>query len=255
MESSNHVKSVMKAFKIFEELVEKGSPISLSSISNNLDINISTVHRLINTMVKLGYVEQDDKGLYKIGISAYNIADIIIDNYNLKKIVHPYLKEIVNSCNETCNLVALENNQVVYLDQIESTNMVRMFAKEGSRGEAYCTGSGKALLAHLEEKQLKEYLKNTKFVEFTDNTITDPEKLLIELKTIKKQGYALDLEEKEIGVRCAAAPFFDKNNRLIGAISVSGPCSRITEEYLKKSIIPLVRDKARKITSILQGNG
>ncbi len=252
MGSSNHVKSVIKSFTIFEELVANGSPMTLSSISNKLDINISTVHRLINTLVKLGYVEQNEKGLYKIGINAYNIADIIIEDFNLKKVVHPYLKEIVDICNETCNLVALENNQVVYLDQIESTNMVRMFAKEGSRGEAYCTGSGKALLANLEENQILEYIKTIKLENFTKNTITKPENLIKELKTIKKQGYALDLEEKEIGVRCVAAPLFDGNHRLMGAISVSGPCTRITEDYLKSSLIPLVRDKAKQITSLLE---
>jgi len=85
MGSSNHVKSVIKSFTIFEELVANGSPMTLSSISNKLDINISTVHRLINTLVKLGYVEQNEKGLYKIGINAYNIADIIIEDFNLKK--------------------------------------------------------------------------------------------------------------------------------------------------------------------------
>jgi len=130
--------------------------------------------------------------------------------------------------------------------------MVRMFAKEGSRGEAYCTGSGKALLANLEENQILEYIKTIKLENFTKNTITKPENLIKELKTIKKQGYALDLEEKEIGVRCVAAPLFDGNHRLMGAISVSGPCTRITEDYLKSSLIPLVRDKAKQITSLLE---
>ncbi|MFP4661004.1 MAG: IclR family transcriptional regulator [Halanaerobiales bacterium] len=252
MTRSNHVKSVIKAFKIFEKLVENGSPMTLSSISNSLSLNISTVHRLINTLVKLGYVEQDDKGLYKIGLSAYNIADIIIEDFNLKKIVHPYLEEIVDSCNETCNLVALENNQVVYLDQIESTNMVRMFAKEGSRGEAYCTGSGKALLANLPGRKLKEYINTITLKRYTENTITDADILLEELKTIREQGYALDLEEKEIGVRCVAAPLFDKHGSLMGAISVSGPCSRITDEYLKGYLIPLVKKKAEEISDVLQ---
>ncbi|MFW6264654.1 MAG: IclR family transcriptional regulator [Bacillota bacterium] len=251
MEKSNHVKSVIKAFKIFENLVEDGSPMTLSSISNNLKINISTVHRLINTLVKLGYVEQDNKGLYKIGISAYNMADIVIKNFDLKKIVHPFIKEIVDKCNETCNLVAFEDNQVVYLDQIESSNMVRMFAKEGSRGDAYCTGSGKALLANLPEKELKNYYQSINFKKYTVNTITDANILKKELNKIRKQGYALDLEEKEIGVRCIAAPFFDGSGKLLGAISVSGPCSRITDDYLENTLIPLVRDTAIKITSKL----
>lgn len=252
MENTNHVKSVIKAFHIFEELIEKGSAMSLSSISKELKINISTVHRLINTLVKLGYVSQDEKGLYKVGFKAYNMADIIIKDFDIKKIVHPFLGEIVDTCNETCNFVALEKNEVVYLDQIESTNMVRMFAKEGSRGAAYCTGSGKALIANLNEKKLNEYIKKVDLEKYTQNTITDPKELIKELKTIKEQGYALDLEEKEIGVRCVAAPLFDRNNKLVGAISVSGPCTRITDNYLESCLIPLVRDKAITISRKLR---
>ncbi|MFW6022555.1 MAG: IclR family transcriptional regulator [Halanaerobiaceae bacterium] len=251
MANSNYVKSVVKAFKIFEELVENNTPMTLSSVSNSLDINISTVHRLINTLVKLGYVEQNKEGLYKIGINAYNIADIIANDFDLKKIVHPYLKKIVNACNETCNLVALENHHVVYLDQIESTNMVRMFAREGSRGAAYCTGSGKALLANLDDKTLENYLDKVELKKFTENTITDKVILKKELQKIKAQGYALDLEEKERGVRCVAAPLFNKDKKLVAAISVSGPCARITEEYLYDTLIPLVLNTAAKVNKEL----
>ena len=253
MKGNNTVKSVVKAMKVFEKLVEKGSPMSLSSISKKVDLNISTVHRLINTLLELGYVKQDDKGHYGLGLHSYKLADISSEEFDLKQLVHPYLEQIVDSCNETCNLVIMEDFQVVYIDQVESTNMVRMFASEGSRGAAYCTGSGKVLLAHLKEKKLQEYIETTDFEKFTDNTITDPAQLKLELKKIKNQGYALDLEEKERGVRCVAAPFFGEDDKLMGAISVSGPCSRIARDYLEEALIPLIKEKANEITHELQG--
>lgn len=252
MDKANIVKSVVKAMRIFEEMVNHGKAISLSNLSKKLELNISTVHRLLNTLLELGYVEQNEEGLYRLGLRSYKLADIISEEFDLRKLVRPYLEDIASACNETTNLVVLEDYQVVYIDQVESTNMVRMFASVGSRGDAHCTGSGKALLANLEEKEREDYIRSADFTAYTDNTITDPDQFRKELSRIRKQGYALDLEEKELGVRCVAAPIFSENYKLLGAISVSGPCTRITRDYLDNTLIDLVKNKAEEITSILQ---
>ncbi len=248
MKDSNMVKSVVKAMKIYEVLIEDGSPVSLSSLSRKLRLNISTVHRLINTFVKLGYIEQNEEGQYRLAFHSYRLADKISQNFNLKGIVRPYMEKIVYICNETTNLVVLEDYQLVYIDQVESTNMVRMFAGIGNKGAAYCTGSGKVLLAYLNNDKLDEYINVTDFISYTDNTIVDPDILKKEIREIREQGYALDWEEKERGVRCVAAPIFGNEDKLLGAISVSGPCSRITERYLKDTLVPLVKNKAREVT-------
>jgi len=249
--NSNRVKSVIKAMKIYEKLVNRGEPISLSVLSKKVGINISTVHRLLNTLLQLGYVEQDEKGYYCLGIRSYKMADIISESFDLKKIVRPYLVRIVEECNETTNLVIMEDYQVVYIDQVESNNMVRMFASVGIRGYAYCTGAGKVLLAYLPEEELEMYLKKNEFKAFTENTIIEPDLLKEELEKIKKQGYALDLEEKEEGVRCVAAPIFSRDKKVVAAVSVSGPCSRISRQYLEEELIPLVRSNVAQISSKL----
>lgn len=252
MGKDNMVKSVVKAMRIFEEMVNHGKAITLSNLSKKLELNISTVHRLLNTLLELGYIEQNEEGLYRLGLRSYKLADIISEKFDLRKLVRPYLEDIAAACNETTNLVVLEDYQVVYIDQVESTNMVRMFASVGSRGDAHCTGSGKALLANLEEKNREDYIKSADFTAYTDNTITNPDEFRKELSRIRKQGYALDLEEKELGVRCTAAPIFAENYKLLGAVSVSGPCTRITRNYLDNTLIDLVKNKAKEISSILQ---
>lgn len=254
MSASNMVKSVVKAMKIIEKLVEKKEATSLSAISREVKMNISTVHRLLNTFLVLGYVEQDEQGLYKLGFGSYKLAEKINENFDIKQLVHPYLREIVSECNETTNLVVLEDYQVVYIDQVESTNMVRMFAGVGNRGPAYCTGAGKVLLAYLPEQEQQKYLREIDLVSYTENTITVVEKLMEEFRKIRRQGFALDLEEKEQGVRCAAAPIFGINEEAVGAISVSGPSSRLTIDYLKETVIPLICNRTKEITSNLQIN-
>ncbi|MFW6035145.1 MAG: IclR family transcriptional regulator [Halothermotrichaceae bacterium] len=252
MVRNNRVRSVVKAMKIFEELVYNGSPISLSRLSEIVDMNISTVHRMVNTLLDLGYVEQNKDGQYCLGLYAYEMAEIINQEFDFRSLVHPYLEDIVAECNETCNLVVLEDNQVVYLDQVESTNMVRMFAGIGSRGPAYCTGAGKMLLSYLSSEELKEYYDTADITSYTENTITNYHQLRRELRQIKEQDYALDLEEREKGVRCAAAPIKGRENRILGTISVSGPSTRITMDYLHNTLVPLITNKANLISQKLE---
>ncbi|MTI59760.1 MAG: IclR family transcriptional regulator [Firmicutes bacterium] len=252
MKHDNTVKSVIKALNIFKLLVEEGKPVSLSSISKKADINISTVYRLLNTLAKLGYVKQNEKELYCLGLHSYEIADLINQNFNIWGLVRPYLKEIVDKCNETSSFAVLEANKIVYIDQIESKNMVKVSTSLKTQNPAYCTGSGKILLAYLNNKMLEKYIKDTDFIKYTDSTIIDSLSLKKELNQIKKQGYATELEEKEKGVHSVAAPIFGMNNKPFGAISISGPSSRITHKYLTEKLIPLIISNAKQISAELQ---
>ncbi len=255
MKKSNNVKSVLKALNLFNVLVTNGEPMSLSSLSNKTNINISTAYRLLNTMVSIGYIKHDDQDHYYIGNFAYKIADLIQDSFNLKEFIFPYLEDIVNICNETANFSIMQNFQVLYVDQVESTHMLKIIVKPKDTIPAYCTASGKVLLAYLNKLRLQKYLEKTELIHYSKNTITEPAILIQVLKKIKEQEYALEIEEYEEDVISVAAPILDKNKKLQGAISVSGPCSRINSLLLKDKLIPLVNTTAKEISSnLLKGN-
>jgi len=251
LKKSDNVKSVLKALNLFNELVSNGEPISLSSLSNKTNINISTVYRLLNTMSNMGYVKQDENDHYYIGHFAYQIADLINDSFNLKEFIHPFLEEIEGTSNETANLTILHNYQVLYIDQVESSHMLKILVKSGELKPAYCTAAGKVLLAHLNNQRLKNYLDKTEFIQYSKNTITEPAILLQVLKKIKKQKYAVEIEEYEEDVIGVAAPILGKNKKLQGAICLSGPCSRINSLSLKEKLIPLIKTKTEEISSSL----
>lgn len=247
------VQSVDRALKLLDILIDKKEAISLSEISEIADLNISTTHRLLNTLVQRGFVTQtEESSKYKLGYRLFEIAGILEDQINLKRIVRPYLEEIVDECNETANLVVLDGAEVVYIDQVESTNMMRMFAQVGSKGPAHSLGSGKALLAYLSEAELDRLLNELELKEFTENTITDSEQLKEHLKEIREQGYAVDDEEMEEGVCCAAAPIRNRDGKVIAAISVSGPNIRIDDQFLYQELVPLVKEQAEKISRKLK---
>ncbi len=247
------VQSVDRALKLLDILIDKKEAIALSEISEIADLNISTTHRLLNTLVQRGFVTQaEESSKYKLGYRLFEIAGILEDQINLKRIVRPYLEEIVEKCNETANLVVLDGAEVVYIDQVESTNMMRMFAQVGSKGPAHSLGSGKALLAYLSETELDKLLAELDLKKFTENTITKTEKLKEHLAEIREQGYAVDDEEMEEGVCCAAAPIENRDGKVIAAISVSGPNIRINDQFLYQELVPLVKEQAEKISRKLK---
>ncbi|MCK8828297.1 IclR family transcriptional regulator [Natroniella acetigena] len=252
---SKTVQSVDRALDILEILVKVQRPITLSELSKRADLNISTAHRLLNTLVMRGFAAQEESGKYKLGLHLFEIAGTLENSMDLKTIVKPYLEEIVEECNETVNLVILDQGEVLYVDQVESTNMIRMFANVGSRGPAHSLGAGKVLLSYLDEEQLDQVLAQIDLTEFTANTITDPAELKKELIKIREQGYAIDFEEMEEGVRCVAAPIKDSNGEVVAAISVSGPNIRITEQVLYEEMVPLVTKKAEEISNKLANLG
>lgn len=256
--NGNLVQSVDRALTLLEILGEEGNPMSISSIAKRVNLKISTVHRLLATLIHKGFVEQeDDSSKYKLSFKLMSLGQASVYPVDLRAKARPFLEKLVELCNETANLSILEGTEVVYIDQVESTNMVivRMFSTIGSRRQIHCTGSGKVLLAHLAEDKRESILESIELKHYTDETITDVNILRKELARIKKQGYALDMGERVIEMRCVAAPIFRHDGEVIAAISVSGPSSRITSYYLNNELIDILRNVANKLSKSLGYNG
>jgi DNA-binding IclR family transcriptional regulator len=140
--------------------------------------------------------------------------------------------------------------EVVYVEKIDSYQTLRMYSQIGRRSPMYCTGLGKALLAYLAPHELKVFLKRKELHRHTEHTLTTSKALLAELEQIREQGYALDNEEHEEGIRCVAAPVFGFRGQAVAAISVAGPTLRLNDEKIAY-LIPLVREAAADISARL----
>lgn len=245
------VQSVERALSILEVLSEEEGPMSISDLADRVGLKVSTVHRLLNTLVLKGFVKQDEEtSKYRLTLKLLRMGRTALGYYDLRTTAKPYLHELVERCNETANLAVLNGGDVVYIDQLESKNLiiVKMFAKIGSRGPAHCTATGKVLLASLEDEELDKILNKMPLERFTSKTITDPALLRKELARVRKNGYALDLGERDEGVRCVAAPVRNYEGKVIAAISVSGPSLRITDYYLYNELISIVCEVAKKLS-------
>jgi DNA-binding IclR family transcriptional regulator len=246
------VQAVDRTLAILDALGKVGTPMTLTALSAELRLNISTVHRLLSTLIVWGFVEQErETGKYKLGIKAFEIGNAVFKNLDLFKVAKPILKELVEKFNETVNLAVLDGREVVYINQVESKNMIKMLAKPGSRGPAYCTGSGKVLLSKLSNKEIDRIFAKYNFARFTENTVGSIDELKTVLEEVRQRGYAIDREEIEVGVRCAAVPVYNLNGSLIAALSLSGPGSRLSYEYLIETVVPDLMVSAKKISKNL----
>ncbi len=246
------VQSVERTLRIIEIMADRGQPMTLSEITSVVGLKISTVHRLLKTLIIRGFAMQDPyTGKYQLGIKTFHVGNNALYALDIRVIARPYLKKLAEISYETVNLAILDQGYVVYIDQVESDRMVRMVANLGSRVPSHSNAVGKVLLNSLSEIELERFLNFTTLEKFTPNTLTSPEKIKNVLKQVKQKGYALDLEETEVGIRCAAAPIFNHKGKLCSAIGISGPASRISVSFLKGELALYVKETAMEVSSEL----
>ena len=239
--------TVAKAFAILDMLASKGEcGASLTEVSGHLGISKSTAHRYLTTLEKLTAVERDQKDHFLLGLKLIELAGVFLDDHNLRNASEPFLNELAARTRETVHLAVPSANEVVYVAKIDSSHSIRMASRIGARMPMYCTSLGKAILAHYPSAQVEEIIREG-LPARTPHTITSSQALHAELERVRAQGFAIDDQENEMGVRCVGAPIFDYTTRVVGAISVSGPANRMSKER-SLELGPLVRDAALEIS-------
>jgi IclR family KDG regulon transcriptional repressor len=231
------VQAVDRALAILEALAESDRTVGLVELAARVRLHPSTVHRLLSSLARRGFAVQDpESGRYRLGIRAFQVGTAAIQQVELRDVARPHLRWLMEATQETANLAVLMDGEVVYIDQVESRNLVRMFTRVGRRVPAHCTGVGKVLLAGLGDREALSLVAASGLPRFTPHTIVDSRHLLRVLRKVREMGFALDNEEREVGVRCVAAPVQDHEGRVVAAVSISGPSSRITDDRMPQLI-------------------
>lgn len=246
---TNTIQSIDRAFEIMETLSMEARGMSIKELSERLTLNKSTVHRILATLIAWGYVEKnaEDKR-YKLGPKIINLGSVYLNNIELKTEALPYLHNLKERTGQVVHLAIIENGDVVYLDKIDIVSNIRMYSKIGKRAMCHNTGLGKAMMAFMPEREVDKILKEKGMPKVMERTITDPKALKDQLNVIRQRGWAIDDEENELGIRCAAAPVFDYTGNVIAAISSTGPLDLYTYEFLDEKIADLVKEAAYQIS-------
>jgi IclR family transcriptional regulator, acetate operon repressor len=237
--STGGVQSVRRAFELLELLAENG-PVGLSGLAVESGLPLTTIHRLVGTLVGLGYVREGSPKQYVLGPRMIHLGER--STRSLASWATPHLTSLVDDLGETANLAMLDGDEIVYVAQAPSRHSMRMFTEVGRRVRPHCTAVGKALLAQLTDEQVEAVVRRSGMPVLTPNTITEPDRLIAEIVTVRRQGYAIDNGEQEVGVCCVAVALSDTGAPI--AISVSGPAPRMTADFVRRAVPALNRTAA-----------
>ncbi|GAB2448511.1 IclR family transcriptional regulator [Streptomyces incanus] len=244
------VQSLERAFDLLERMTDAGGEVGLSELSASSGLPLPTIHRLMRTLVACGYVRQQPNRRYALGPRLIRLGES--SSRLLGTWARPYLARLVEETGETANMALLDGDEVVYVAQVPSKHSMRMFTEVGRRVLPHSTGVGKALLADFPSQDVRALLARTGMPAATDRTLTTPEGFLAALDEVRRQGYAIDDNEQEIGVRCLAVPV--PHAPTPAALSISGPAGRVTEAATER-IVPVLQQVATELSEVLTSPG
>ena len=244
------VQSLDRAFDILELLSREQHGLNLTEIGNRLDLHKSTVYRLLQALKQRGYIEKSSQGSYRLGMEFIELSSLYLNNLELKTEAQPILRELSSLSGNTAFLATVQEDEVVYIDKMETFNSLRKYSIIGQRAPLYCTALGKSILTGKTDEQIRGLYGDRELKIFTEKTIRSVDALIEDVEKTRRRGWSLDDEEYEQGLRCIGAPIRDYRNAVIAAVSTSGYATVITSkrvEEIAAYVVKAARDISQRM--------
>lgn len=239
--------TVQKALNILN-LFRNRQKLSFTTIQRELDLNKSTLFRLLYTLERNKYLVRDENGWYRLGLNIFVLGNSVSRESQIKKAAVPYMQEIARQLNLTVQLGVIEGHSVIILHKIDLPNSIKMFSRVGIAVPAHCTGQGKALLAFSPRQKVNEVIDSHGLKRYTPHTLTTVNELFAELEAIQQRGYAVDNSEHERHIKCVAVPLLNDQKWAEASLSVTGLAVDFDEEGTVERYAALLQEAAEKIT-------
>ncbi|SFH24704.1 transcriptional regulator, IclR family [Desulfotomaculum arcticum] len=245
------VQSLDRAFQLIDIIANSPEAPTLNTITQLAGLPKPTVYRILSSLESWGYVELSKNKCYKLGVKFLQLGAQMQHELDIRKIAHPYLQELNNITKETIFLGIMYKGRGLYVDKLDGHYSIRLVSQVGSLNYLHSTALGKCLLADMTEGEVDLLLTKYGMPTLTTKTITNKDVLIAQLKNVRENGYAIDDVENEEGVRCVAAPVRDHEGKVVAAISISGPSSRITNESINGHLKAVLIESAQKVSASL----
>ncbi len=240
-ESNTPVRTTTRSFDILETLRELDGA-RLTEISAHLDLPDSTVHNHLRTLVHRGYVVRDDN-IYRVSLRFLDFGEYARSRRKIYEHAKSEIDKLADETGEAASLLVEEDGRGVYIYDAQAGDAIPADTDPGKHVALHATALGKAILAYLPNSRIEAIFDQRGLSAQTSKTITDRDELVAELETIRERGFAVDDEERIRGIRCVAVAIKNENGQVIGAISVSGPASRIDADPDERLLDELLRAK------------
>lgn len=245
------IQAIERAVAILNAFTAEEPELRVSELADRLGLHKSTVHRFLVNLEAAGMVERSSRnGRYRLGMHLFELGSLVLRRMDLWDEALPFLEGLVRDTGETGHLAVLDGGEAIYIERVEARRALRVPSAVGRGYPAHATNLGKVLLAHLDPNTLEALIGERELAGFTPNTITDAGLLRAELATIRERGFAVDNEEYDEGLRCIGAPVLDHNGRVVAALGIGGPVTRITPariEHLAELVMVAARGLSHRL--------
>jgi len=254
-EGGGTVQSIERALSLLEALEDSRGEIGIAELSKRVGLHVSTVHRILATLVARGYARQNpETGRYALGAKALHLAESYLGQMDIRRVGRPVLERLSQETGETANLVILDRREALYLDKVESPQSLRIFSRIGRRAPLHSTAVGKVLLAYRSKAQVNSLLGRGALERLTRHTITSVSQVRRELEKVHDQGFALDREECEEGACCIAVPIRNAQGDVEAALGISAPTTRLTPRRMEE-LVPIMLRTGQVVSAQLGFSG
>lgn len=250
-EDANYIQSVDRALTLLEHIAENPETrLGLAELADVLEVDRSSVFRLLSTLMRHGLVRQvDSRTSYQLGFQVFRLAGSLRSQLKITEVTSPFLRQLAEKSGENAHLAVRSGLLAVFIDRERGGPRISANTNVGDTEELYCTAVGRCLLCQMNREELVELYGDKPLVAFTERTITDLDRLAGELATVRERGFAVDHEEYEISVLCIAAPIYNFEGKVEASIGISGPRERIEANI--DILAAIVKQAGHEISGLL----
>jgi IclR family KDG regulon transcriptional repressor len=239
------MQTLARGLKILEKLAEAPNGLGITELAETFEVDKGSMSRVLQTLSSYGFAEKDDKSRkYLLGPQIVRLSRSVLTRMPLRETAKPFLQNLVDLTGECAHLAILAKGEALYIDQAESPSALRVTTGVGTLAPLHCTALGKILLAFANAPFAEH------FESYTFRTLTDPVSIRHHIDQVRSQGYAMDDEEYNLGVRCIAVPVFDYRDHCVAAVGISSPTSRLPLESVANAV-KIVKEVGQSLTARL----
>jgi IclR family pca regulon transcriptional regulator len=249
-EKKQYLQSLERGMAVIQVFSRDHPALTLSEVARLTGTTRATARRILLTLEKLGHVRSDGR-LFSLTPRVLSLGWAYLSSLNLWEIAQPLMEDLVQKTKESCSAATLDLPDIVYVARVPTRRIMTIALGVGTRLPAHATSMGRVLLAGLPDAELERFLAETPLESFTDRTVTHPGLLRAIVEEVRRQGWALNDQELEIGLRSIAAPIKGADGRTIAALNVSAAAPRVTLEELDQRFLPALLETADMISKSL----
>jgi DNA-binding IclR family transcriptional regulator len=236
---------------LLDAMAGHGAPATLKQLALETGLHPSTAHRILGAMVDSRLIDRIEPGTYRLGVRLLELGNLVKSRISIRQEALPFMQSLQQRLGETVNLSVRHDDEVVYVERASgSSSMMRVVQIIGARAPLHITAVGKVFLADDGPEKVAQYARRTGLPRYTDNTLTDPQRLAQELEQVRRNRFAIDNEEAEKGVSCIGVGIYNEENRLVAGLSVSAPSDRLNRAW-----VACVQDTAQQISRAIGHRG